>query len=126
MGIRYLLHIVLMGGLDPHDLEEILWGSHRNRTRAKIFEAVAFRALDKAVEVMDDREKFEKFGTAMLTAFIKNFDTTEGRCSSKIIALLWNNRDSFLVLSSRGLLPGCALLLIICTMWSSYISDPNR
>ncbi|KAG8773477.1 hypothetical protein FRC12_002519 [Ceratobasidium sp. 428] len=90
-----------------------LEGLPRNATWGEMSRALAFNAMDVTAEMaQDDDDIFEMFLDTLSGASSNQGQEMEESYALIILNLLWFDRNSFMILCSRGLLPGCALLLL--------------
>ncbi|KAG9077758.1 hypothetical protein FRC06_008724 [Ceratobasidium sp. 370] len=86
--------------------------------------AMAFRALDRAGDTAINTESLVDYCNALINII-------PGQSLGEVDALglarlIWEDRGSFSTLSSRGLLPGCTLLLLAALKQLSTHSDKDR
>ncbi|KAG8699185.1 hypothetical protein FRC08_005456 [Ceratobasidium sp. 394] len=112
--VRYLIHITCLAVLKgTNTLDQLLGSLRKNASWSEMSQALSFAALDRFAEASRGTESLEEF-YRILTYPSLVLDDLLGKANVSILAyLLWESRDMFLVLCSRGLLPGCALLLLM-------------
>ncbi|KAG9087358.1 hypothetical protein FS749_002968, partial [Ceratobasidium sp. UAMH 11750] len=110
---RHLLHTICLVSLNETQTPATLLKSlNQGASWNDLCKLVAFEALNKGEKAAGDAASFQQFcGFFAGSRFLG--DLHPGVFAAAILIPLWEDRDSFLTLCLRGLLPGCSLLLLI-------------
>ncbi|QRV80485.1 MYND Zn-finger protein [Ceratobasidium sp. AG-Ba] len=112
--IRYLVHDTCFAVLGISGAwNRVLATVPSDATWTQSSHIVAFRALDVVAEMTRSPGFFESFCQKLLATKFGGDETSRKILAQLIIMMLWRDRDSFLTLCSRGMLPGCALFLLV-------------
>ncbi|KAG8719364.1 hypothetical protein FRC08_003030 [Ceratobasidium sp. 394] len=124
--IRHLLHIICLAVLEQtHTPDTFLESLRQGTIWSDIsIKATALESLKRMGQATKNAASFDIF----CRKFIVSGPTKDFNASgaSLIASLLWQDRDSFLALCSQGLLPGCALLLLVSLKLLSTNSGIGR
>ncbi|KAG9083300.1 hypothetical protein FS749_006143, partial [Ceratobasidium sp. UAMH 11750] len=111
--VHCLFHITCLAVLrETKTMDVFLETLDRGASWNGMSRAAAFAALNRVGEATMDAASLEDF-CKIFTRPCFFVDGREAVCFAiSIAAILWSDRDNFLILYQRGLLPGCALLLL--------------
>ncbi|QRV95163.1 hypothetical protein RhiJN_23181 [Ceratobasidium sp. AG-Ba] len=110
--VRHAIHITCLEVLHATGiLEEVSIALPRSANWAEMSRDIAFAALDRAANALSIPESYR----SLCRIFTKPGVFRHPNARQEIphaLSFIWDDRDSFTLLYSRGLLPGCALLLL--------------
>ncbi|KAG8741404.1 hypothetical protein FRC12_015694, partial [Ceratobasidium sp. 428] len=112
--IRHMLYSTCLAILNGADvIDEVAESMHPNASWGEWSQAVTLEALNLVVEqvAVCSHEEFGKF-VLRSPGFTSDSNGSEIK-TAVLISALHKVRDRFLTLCSRGLLPGCSLLLLV-------------
>ncbi|KAG8765574.1 hypothetical protein FRC12_007427, partial [Ceratobasidium sp. 428] len=105
--VRNLVHITCLGVLrETNSLDHVLRSLQPNANWNTMSKTIAFAALDKAASTIENPRLLREF-YQIFTRSCFILDNTTGEADPSLFTtMLWDSRDSFLTLCSRGVLPG--------------------
>jgi hypothetical protein len=122
--VRHLLHIVCMTILlETATLGTFVESLAQDISWNEFARATSNEALQRGFQSMPHQLAHDYFETIFKRP---TFDFGTSSTETNIVFLvrvLWEDRGSFFTLCSRGLLPGCTMLLL--TAWKLMCNDPD-
>ncbi|KAG8699093.1 hypothetical protein FRC09_006842 [Ceratobasidium sp. 395] len=110
--VRHLIQGACYTLLSQSDNLDQLKSLPRSATWGEMSRVLAFKAMDVTVEMAQDDQLFEMLLNTLSGASSDQGQEMEESYALMILSSLWFDRNSFMILCLRGLLPGCALLLL--------------
>ncbi|QRV95195.1 MYND Zn-finger protein [Ceratobasidium sp. AG-Ba] len=124
LAIRHMVHTTCIGILKEVAPEKIARSLNFGDKWTEISRKIASLALDEAVKNLAHLKSREQFCAIFLGRRFTTSLAEGAQCGTELNYLLWLDRESVLILYMRGLLPGCALLLL--ALLNLILAVPNR
>ncbi|KAG9078416.1 hypothetical protein FS749_009556 [Ceratobasidium sp. UAMH 11750] len=123
--VRFLVHVVCDIFLSQtNSLGKLVGSLPQNTNWAGLSQAMAFGALDRAGDMATTADSLVDYCNALINLIS---DESLGEVDALgLVRLLWEDRGSFMALSSHGLLPGSTLVLLAALKQLATHSDQDR